>query len=356
MGPLVSILIPAFNAEPWIADTIESALGQTWPNKEVIVINDGSTDRTLAIANQFVARGVTVFSQTNQGAAAARNQALKTSKGDYIQWLDADDLLAPDKIEKQLDALQRCPGKRTLLSSAWGKFYHRVERARFVPTSIWCDLTPLEFLLRKMEQGPFMQTTAWLVSRELTEAAGPWNTRLLGDDDGEYFCRVILGSERILFVPEAKAFWRVSGWNSLSNVGVCREKITAHFLAMELQIKHLRSIENSSRVRGAIVGCLQASLQYFYPEWPDLIKRMEELAAEVGGRLEAPRLPWKYSLLQKMFGWSVAKRARFMLPTIRKGLVRKWDRGMYLIEKSRHSRNRAVSGSAAHAYNPGSGG
>ena len=213
--PLVSILIPVYNADPWIAEALESALAQTWANKEIIVVNDGSTDDTLAIAQQFASRGVTVLSQENQGAAAARNEALNTSKGDYIQWLDADDILAPDKIERQLKALRRCPGTRTLLSSAWGMFYYRLEKARFVRNSLWEDLSPQECLLRKLERGDFMQTAAWLVSRELSTAAGPWDRRLLGDDDGEYFGRVVLGCERILFVPEAKIYWRESGWRSL---------------------------------------------------------------------------------------------------------------------------------------------
>jgi len=84
MHPLVSILIPAYNAQPWIADAIRSALDQTWPHTEIIVVNDGSTDRTLAVAQQFVSRGVTLVSQPNQGAAAARNLALSLSRGDYM--------------------------------------------------------------------------------------------------------------------------------------------------------------------------------------------------------------------------------------------------------------------------------
>ena len=62
----------------------------------------------------------------------------------------------------------------------------------FVPTSLWSDLSPCEWLVRQMEENIYMQTATWLVSREVTEAAGPWDTRLLGDDDGEYFSRVLL--------------------------------------------------------------------------------------------------------------------------------------------------------------------
>src|SRR6266581_2015651 len=148
MKPSVSIRIPAYNAEEWIGDTLESALAQTWPRKEIIVVDDGSRDRTVAIAQRFASEKVRVISQRNQGAAAARNAAFSHCRGDYIQWLDADDLLAPDKIAKQIHMIDADRGRRTLLSSAWGHFFYRSHRARFSSTSLWCDLSPTEWLLR----------------------------------------------------------------------------------------------------------------------------------------------------------------------------------------------------------------
>ena len=190
MRPIVSILIPAYNAEPWIADTINSALGQTWPRKEIIVVDDGSTDQTLCIARRFASKDVSVVTQENQGAAAARNKAFELCQGDYIQWLDAGDLLSLDKIDKQMKAARE-HSQDTLISSGWGYFIYRPDKARFIPTPLWCDLTPLEWLLRKFEHPNLhMQTATWLVGRELTEGAGTWDTRLLNNDDGEYFCRV----------------------------------------------------------------------------------------------------------------------------------------------------------------------
>ncbi len=120
MKPLVSILIPAYNAEKWLADTLRSAIAQTWDRKEIIVVDDGSKDQTLAIARQFESDCLKVFTQKNQGAAATRNRAFSLSKGDYIQWLDADDLLAPEKIAKQMEALGDSPNKLTFLSGSWG--------------------------------------------------------------------------------------------------------------------------------------------------------------------------------------------------------------------------------------------
>ena len=206
MKPLVSILIPAYNSEEWIAETLRSAISQTWPRKEIIVVDDGSSDRTAEVARRFASKEVSVVTQENGGAAAARNRALQLSQGDYIQWLDADDLLAPDKIEKQLAALGDAANKRILLSAPWAYFSYRTNRARFVPNSLHQDLSPVEWLLRKMGENLHMQNATWLVSRELAQAAGPWDTSLDYDQDGEYFSRVLLASEGTRFVPKLKCF------------------------------------------------------------------------------------------------------------------------------------------------------
>ena len=316
MKRLVSILIPAFNAEPWIADTIKSALGQTWERKEIIIVDDGSVDQTLAIARQFASKSVSVVTQANQGAASARNKAYSLSQGDYVQWLDADDLLAPDKISKQMEAIDECSGHRTLLSSAWGHFTHRLNKARFVPTPLWHDLSPIEWLLPALTHGYFMQTGTWLVSRELTDAAGPWDTRLLGDDDGEYFCRVILASSGIRFVPEAKTFYRRTGVSRLSYIGRSPKKLEAQFLSIQLQVGYVRSFEDSDRVRAACRAFVQRWLICFYPDRPDLVEKSQRLAADLGCRLETPRLTWKYAWIQKLFGWTAAKRAQIQLQPI----------------------------------------
>src|SRR5438132_1122109 len=95
---LVSILIPVYNAEAFVAEAIQSALDQTWPAKEVIAVDDGSTDRSPEILEGFGGR-VKIIEQENRGASAARNRALNQAQGEFIQFLDADDLLSPDKLE-----------------------------------------------------------------------------------------------------------------------------------------------------------------------------------------------------------------------------------------------------------------
>ena len=249
MKPLVSILIPAYNAENLIAHTLQSAIAQTWQRKEIIVVNDGSTDGTAEVVKRFCSKEITLVSTENQGLSAAVNLAYQLSQGDYIQELDADDLLAPDKIERQLAAKREDDSKRLLLSAPWGYFYFRTHRARFVPNSLWHDLSPVEWLLRKMGENLHMQNATWLVSRELAEAAGPWDTRLHYDQDGEYFTRVLLASEGTRFVPDAKVFYRASNSSRISYIGNSDKKKDSLVLSMKLHIQYLRSLENSERVR-----------------------------------------------------------------------------------------------------------
>ena len=122
MEPRVSILISAYNAEDWIADALQSAVAQTWPRKEIILVDDGSDGWDGEGGAAICSRGVTVFSTKNRGLSAGLNYAYAHSQGDYIQYLDADDLLAPDKIERQLAALRDTDSKRILLSSPWAPF------------------------------------------------------------------------------------------------------------------------------------------------------------------------------------------------------------------------------------------
>jgi glycosyltransferase involved in cell wall biosynthesis len=338
---LVSILIPAYNAEKWIADTIRSAMAQTWQRREIIVVDDGSQDRTAELARRFASKEVTVVSTENQGAAAARNRALQLSQGDYIQWLDADDLLAPDKIERQLGALQEVNSGRVLLSSPWAHFNYRPQLARFVPTSLWEDLLPVEWLLRKMNENLHMQTATWLTSRELAEAAGPWDTRLISDDDGEYFCRVLRVSEGTRFVPKARVWYRVTHSNRRSYIGTSDEKKDALLLSMKLHIQYLRSLEESERVRKACLTYMQNWLIHFYPERPDIVTELKGLASQCQGRLEVPHLRWKYAWMEPIFGWKAAKWAQMMLPRFKDSLAISWDKAMYRFD------GRKVAGSHA---------
>lgn len=331
MTPLVSILIPAYNAERSIEQTIQSALVQTWQRKEIVIVDDGSRDATAAISRRYASKSVHVVSQANQGAAAARNRAFSLAQGDYIQWLDADDLLSANKVASQMALLAQTE-YRTLASCGWAYFRHRPSTARFVATPLWEDLDPLEWMRRKWEHNHHMQTATWLVSRRLTEEAGAWDARLLGDDDGEYFSRVIMRCERIRFAPHARVYYRISNTTRLSYIGASDRKMEAQFLGMEMQIGYLRSMDDSERTRKACVAYLATWLVHFHPNRPDIVGRAQALARELGSDLELPRLSWKYDWIRQTFGWDTAKQVQIRYNERKSQLLSAWDAMMYRIQ------------------------
>ena len=296
---------------------------------------------TLSIVQKFASETVSVVTQENQGVCAARNKAYSLCQGDYIQWLDADDLLSPDKIAKQMEAVEKSQSKQTLFSCGWGYFRYRPSKAKFVPTSLWCDLSPNEWLLRRWEENLHMNPATWLVSRESTDATGCWDTRMVGGgiDDGEYFSRVLLANNTIRFVPEVKVYYRLAGSGSLSQIGRSNKKMESLILGMELQIGYLRSLDDSKRSRAACVNYLQTWLPIFYPERPDLVQKAQQLATSLGGRLSLPKASWKYSWIAKPLGFAAAKHTRSYYNRGKSCVLRAWDKMMYSVDH----RSRSVS-------------
>lgn len=334
MAELVSILIPLYNAEKWLGETVDSALLQTWPHKEIIIVDDGSTDNSLQLAKQYESKIVKVVFQENRGAAAARNKALEYAQGDYIQWLDADDLLARDKIEQQLKAIPNEGNPMVLLTSSWAQFYYRHKNAKFRPDNLWRDLEPVDWLMTKFNENVFMNPAVWLVSRELTELAGPWDARTAPDDDGEYIARVVISSEKVKFVPEARCYYRKSNPGSLSK-DLSDKALEGIFLSITQCIGYLRSLEDSERTRSACLRLLQDNMRRLSQCRADTLKKVNHLAAELGGRLLPPTLNWKYSLAEKIVGPNCARIAKRVSVMLRQSIAWNWDKLLYNLSKNK---------------------
>ena len=304
MKPLVSIIIPSFNSQKWLGWTIRSAINQTWKNKEVIIIDDGSKDQTWNLARGFSSPQVKVFRQENQGASAARNAGLGVAQGDFIQWLDSDDLLAPDKIERQICAATCESNNNILLSSGWGVFLHRPGKARIMSSSLWQDQTPVQWLSRKLEENAWMCIESWIVSRSLTDKAGPWNEDLSLDDDGEYFGRMMTFAEGVRFVPGVTSFCRGGNAGSLSSmVNLSDRKLESQFKSIESNVRYLLSMKESEETRAACNKLLSRWAPAFYYKCPELFSRLKDLAGKIGGNLEEPVIGWKIGISSSVFGW-----------------------------------------------------
>lgn len=334
--PLVSILISAYNAQEWVAETLQSAVNQSWHRKEIILVDDGSTDGTAEVARRFHSKGVKVVSKENGGLSAGQNTAYRYCQGDYIQYLDADDLLAPNKIERQLAALRVGDSKRLLLSSPWAPFYYRTKYARFVRNSLCEDLSPVDWLLRKLKDNVHMQNATWLVSRELAEAAGPWDVSLHYDQDGEYFARVLLASQGTRFVSGTGIFYRMTSTNRVSYMGNSNKKKDSLLRSMKLHIQYLRSLEESERVRDASLTYLQTWLPNFYPSRPDIVQELQHLAAEFHRSLTEPALSSKYAWIESVLGWKVANWTQTTLPQAKTSFLRRCDKALFVLDSQLH--------------------
>lgn len=309
-APLVSILVPCYNAAPYLAETLQSALDQTWSRIEIIVVDDGSSDDSLALARSFEARGVKVYFQSNAGAAAARNRAFRESRGEFVQYLDADDLISPTKIERQLALLATRPAG-WLATCAWGRFRGDWRTAAFVDDIVFCDLSPVEFLVLAGKTGAMMHPSAWLVPRAVAERAGPWTESLSLNDDGEYFCRVALASSGLAYCGDAdvRSYYRSGIAGSLSQRRSERAR-RSQFESVVSITDAILATENSPRTRQAAAGYWRRFVHDYYPSPSDLIARAMDEVARAGEELGRPPMGPKTAALARLVGWKAVWRLK----------------------------------------------
>jgi glycosyltransferase involved in cell wall biosynthesis len=305
VSPLVSIVIPAYNAEPYVAETLRSALAQTWPRTEVVVVNDGSRDGTPAATRAFAGPRVKVIDQENRGAAAARNRGLREAQGEFVQFLDADDLLAPDKVEVQVRRLADLPD--CVAAGRWGRFATDPARARFTPEPFWRDLTPADWLTACWERHSMMHPAGWLTPRAVADRAGRWDETLSLDDDGEFFARVVLASAGVLFCADAVSYYRSCLPSSLSG-SKSDAAWASGFRAADRSAKHLLACENSPRTRRACSRLFEEFVYACYPAVPALCGRAWARAKELGGPYFQPPMGPKMRAVSRVLGWKAAKR------------------------------------------------
>ena len=249
-SPLVSIIIPVYNAERHLSECIESAINQTWPNKEIIIVDDGSTDGSLNIAHKYQCDTIKVLCGENAGASAARNKGLRIAKGDYIQFLDADDVLSLDKIQLQVETLAFNAGKIAVCSTV--HFKNGKDYRQFKPSTheekFLIDADPVHFLINLLggysNHGSMVQPNAWLTPRTIINQAGLWNEALTLDDDGEFFCRVVLSSTGVLKTSGINYYRKYNENNSLSS-GTDQKSLISLLNSNLSKKKHLLEKTNS---------------------------------------------------------------------------------------------------------------
>jgi glycosyltransferase involved in cell wall biosynthesis len=304
--PTVSVLIPCYNAEKYVSETLESVFRQTWPAIEVIVVDDGSQDGSAKEIERFKTAGVRLIRQRNGGAGAARNRAYSASRGDFIQFLDADDLIDSEKIERQMTRI--IDRSRCVASAEWGRFYSSPQETRFDPEPGWRDLDPLDWLALSRADGLGMLFPAlWLVPRTIADAAGRWDETLSLGDDGEYFTRILLAAENVLFCPGARCHYRSGLTGSLSG-RKSRQAWQSQFRVLQLCESYVRIREDSDRMRRAFALSWQHMAHGCYPYDTALAEQALARARALHSISIRPDGGPAFRVASRLIGWRNARR------------------------------------------------
>ncbi len=319
--PLVSIIIPAYNSEKYLAEAISSALDQTWPNKEIIIIDDGSTDGTLPIAREFESEMVRLFYQENKGASGARNKGLQEAKGQFIQFLDGDDLLSPDKIAIQIDALLQNPGKIAACGTVHFKDGSPCREG--MPTScendfLFTDDDPAHFLMNFLggfkEIAPIISVHAWLTPKTIIDKAGKWNEELTVDDDGEFFSRVILNSAGIIKTKGISYYRKFNHINENLSSQQNKAAFESIYRSISLKEKYLSAHNRSAAMRLAMNKQFTSLAVMTYLKYPEIYKLADRGLKRYPGYDFTPVMGGKFiNYFAKIFGWKIAKRIKLLL-------------------------------------------
>ena len=273
------------------------------------MVDDGSTDGSAGVIESFRARGVTIIHQANAGQCAAANRALIEAKGDYVKFFDADDLLHPEMIARQVRAIA---GRGDAIAfGEWARFRDDPAEAVFAQLPMYRDAQPVEWLVSEWTGGaPMMQCAMFLIPRVILLKTGGWDERLSLINDFEFFARVLCTADGLVFAPDARLYYR-SVANSLS-AQVSPVAAASAALSLRLGTDHLLAAEDSPRTRRAAANMLQTFAYTFYPAYADLRRELALRIAELGGSDLVPDGPPGFHKLRRWIGWRGARRAQRM--------------------------------------------
>lgn len=308
MKPLVSIVIPSFNAGRWLRPCVESALAQSWPEKEILVVDDGSTDGSLEVLRSF-GDAIRMLERPHQGAPSARNAGLAAARGEWVQFLDADDYLEPPKIEAQL--AESAGAEADVLYSPVIVETWRDEKAA---DRVIDPIDPESDLYERWFTMQLPQTGAALWRAETLRKMGGWNEAMPCVQDHELYLRALQAGLRFHATASSHAVYRL--WSEST---LCRKDPV---LAIEVRTRLARQLLDWLRETGHLTSRHQATAGRICFGLARQIARFDrERAAEYHRArraegliaLAGPAAPAHYRLLYRILGFAAAERLASLL-------------------------------------------
>lgn len=282
--PLISIIIPVYNRANLIKETIESVKCQTYNRWECIVVDDGSTDDIDEVLENYIAHDnrFQFYKRPEgrkKGACTCRNFGLERSSGDFIQFLDSDDLLEKSKIEEQLNIL-RNSSSLTLVTCKWGSFSSSSSLRVKTKYKSYRDFIPgVNLLYNFGKHDEYFPPLVYLVSRKLIEKAGKWNENISQNQDGEYFTRILLHTQQVIFCGSTSVYYRAGSTGRLSLLDEPK-KIQSAIYSWKLIRKHLEK-DNKKIAAKYIFNGKRNLFNQIKITHPHLVKENSEFFEEI---------------------------------------------------------------------------
>lgn len=221
-NPLVSIIIPSFNRAALLPETLNCLLSQIYSNWECIIVDDGSTDNTKQVVSNYITTDLRFSyyerpSDKPKGANACRNYGFEKSKGVFIQFLDSDDLLSVNKLKVQVETFIQKPST-SVVTCKYGFFKNEIKQVNIKENEAYYNNfnTGYNLLNAFGIKGGYFPVHVYLVKREIIKMAGKWNETLVVNQDGEFFSRVLLNANTVVFVHNAIVYYRLDSGNNTS--------------------------------------------------------------------------------------------------------------------------------------------
>lgn len=302
--PLVSILIPCYNAETWVADCVESALRQTYPNKEVIVVDDGSTDGSAEVICKFGDR-ITFKRVPNAGANATRNYLTQLARGEWLQYLDADDYLLPEKIASQVDLIRSRPDAVDVVYSPM--IMHDASKP---DRDYIVKVTDEEETLNFIRWNAF-GTHGMMLRKAAVLSVGGWKENQPCCQEHELLLRLLVANSSFALCRTPGAVYRKHGAETISTRDPMRTIRIRMSLTDQLE-RHLKSSGslNPAHCSALFVVRMEAARSAF--NWDAAVAQELCTKAFANGSHwseRSPALPWSYRLAFRLAGFRMAELA-----------------------------------------------